>query len=148
MYQDKLKIFLAEDDIDDRSFFKDAFEEVKMKHILKIFEDGISLMDYLEREDAIIPDIIFMDINMPGLSGMECLKDIRTSQKLSEIVVAIYSTSASPSNIEDAFIEGANVYIKKPDEFSALKKIISEITNISWQYITDGLNRQNFMLSY
>jgi CheY-like chemotaxis protein len=148
MYQDKLKIFLAEDDIDDRSFFKDAFEEVKMKHILKIFEDGISLMDYLEREDAIIPDIIFMDINMPGLSGMECLKDIRTSQKLSEIVVAIYSTSASPANIEDAFIEGANVYIKKPDEFSALKKIISEITNISWQYITDGLNRQNFMLSY
>ncbi|MBY8962705.1 response regulator [Flavobacterium sp. D11R37] len=148
MYQDKLKIFLAEDDVDDRSFFKDAFEEVKVKHTLEIFEDGMSLMDYLNKQESVLPDIIFMDINMPGLSGMECLREIRSSQNLSEIVVAIYSTSASPANIEEAFIEGANVYITKPDEFSALKKIITEITNISWQYVTDGLNRQNFMLSY
>ncbi|WP_297333499.1 response regulator [Flavobacterium sp.] len=148
MYQDKLKIFLAEDDIDDRSFFKDAFEEIKVKHTLEIFEDGITLMEHLKQEDIMLPDIIFMDINMPGLSGMECLKDIRSDKRLSEIVVAIYSTSASPANVEEAFIEGANIYIKKPDEFSALKKIITDITNISWQYVTDGLNRQNFMINY
>lgn len=147
MYPDQLHILLAEDDQDDRLFFKDAFDEVKIKHSLTMFEDGIELMGYLHDTD-VLPHIIFLDLNMPGKSGLECLKEIRSNNRLRDISIAIYSTSSSNANIEDTFIAGANIYIKKPNDFNALKKILSEVIYINWQYVTDGLNRENFMLNY
>jgi CheY-like chemotaxis protein len=147
MYTEKLHILLAEDDQDDRLFFKDAFNAVKIEHTLTMFEDGNEIMDYLNNcED--LPHIVFLDLNMPGKSGIECLKEIRSNPDLRDLSVAIYSTSASNQNIEETFILGANVYIKKPKDFAALKKIISDVIHINWQYVTDGLNRENFMLSY
>jgi len=147
MYPEKLHILLADDDPDDRLFFKDAFDAIKIDHSLTMFEDGLDLMAYLHDTNE-LPHIVFLDLNMPGKSGMECLKEIRSNSALRDLSVAIYSTSASNANIEDTFIAGANVYIKKPKDFSALKKIISDVVHINWQYVTDGLNRENFMLSY
>jgi len=147
MYPATLHILLAEDDQDDRLFFRDAFDEVKIEHTLAEFEDGIDLMNYLHDTD-VLPHIVFLDLNMPGKSGLECLKEIRSNNRLRDLSVAIYSTSASNNNIEETFIAGANVYIKKPKDFSTLKKIISDVIHINWQYVTDGLNRENYMLSY
>lgn len=147
MYPDKLQILLAEDDQDDRLFFKDAFDAVKIEHDLKMFEDGTALMEYILNTTE-LPHIVFLDLNMPGKSGLECLKEIRANNRLRDISVAIYSTSASNNNIEETFILGANVYIKKPKDFLTLKKIISDVIHINWQYVTDGLNRENYMLSY
>lgn len=147
MYPEKLHISLAEDDQDDRLFFKDAFDAVKIEHTLKMFEDGTEIMNYL-KSSAELPHIIFLDLNMPGKSGIECLKEIRRDDRLRDLSVAIYSTSSSNSNIEETFILGANIYIRKPKDFAALKKIISDVIHINWQYVTDGLNRENFMLSY
>ena len=147
MEPEKLHILLAEDDQDDRLFFKKAFDVLKIQHSLTILDDGFALMDYLNDTD-VLPHVVFLDLNMPGKSGMECLKEIRSDSRLREICVAIYSTSTSNNNIEEAFISGANVYIKKPNDFDALKKILSEVIYINWQYVTDGLNRENFMLNY
>lgn len=147
MYPERLHILLAEDDQDDRLFFKDAFDAVKIEHTLTMFEDGIEIMKYLENCTE-LPHIVFLDLNMPLKSGIECLREIRRNPKLQELSIAIYSTSASNSNIEDTFILGANVYIKKPKDFATLKRIISDVIHINWQYVTDGLNRENFMLSY
>lgn len=148
IHHDQLRIFLAEDDPEDRTFFKDAFDAIRMRHTLTMFEDGSALMEYLNTEDIELPDIIFMDVAMPGLSGMECLRAIRSAGKLSHIVVAIYSVTSSPAKVEKAFVEGANIYIKKPAEFAELRKIIIDVTNRSWQYMTDGLNRKNFVVNY
>lgn len=147
MYPEKLHILLAEDDQDDRLFFKDAFDAVKIEHTLMMFEDGNELMEHLKNTSE-LPHIVFLDLNIPGKSGMECLKEIRNNSRLREISVAIYSTSASNNNIEETFILGANVYIRKPKDFAILKKIISDVIHINWQYVTDGLNRENYMLSY
>jgi len=147
MYPDKLNILLAEDDQDDRMFFKDAFDSVKIEHNLTMFENGADLMAYLTDTDD-LPHIVFLDLNMPGKSGIECLKEIRSNKRLQDISVAIYSTSATNGNVEETFVLGANVYIKKPREFATLKKIISDVIQINWQYVTDGLDRENYMLSY
>ena len=147
MYPETLHIALAEDDADDRMFFNNAFNEIKLKHTLSVFEDGIELMDYLHDTDA-LPHIVFLDLNMPGKSGLECLKEIRADKRLREMSVAIYSTLASDCNQEETFIAGANVYIKKPNDFNVLKKILAEVISINWQYVTDGLDRENFMLNY
>lgn len=71
----------------------------------------------------------------------------KKTEHLKDIIIAIYSTSSSDEDIEDTFIEGANIYIKKPSDFNALKKIINEVITLNWHYHTSGLNRDNFLLS-
>ncbi|TRW27333.1 response regulator [Flavobacterium zepuense] len=142
-----LHIMLADDDEDDRLFFKEAFEEVKIKYDITTFNDGEQLMEYLNVDGNPLPDIVFLDLNMPRKSGMECLKEIRNSERLKRISVAIYSTSSSEQDIEDTFVAGANVYIKKPNDFNMLKKVLSDVVHINWQYIVDGLNKDSFILS-
>lgn len=142
-----LHIMLADDDEDDRLFFEEAFEEVKIKYRITTFNDGEQLMEHLYDANNPMPDIIFLDLNMPRKSGIECLKEIRNDERLKRISVAIYSTSSSEQDIEDTFVSGANVYIKKPNDFNMLKKILSDVVHINWQYITDGLNKDSFILS-
>jgi CheY-like chemotaxis protein len=147
MRPNQLNIMLADDDEDDRLFFREAFEEVKIKTNITTFNNGVQLMDYLNDSTHPLPDIIFLDLNMPRKSGLECLQEIRNDERLRQLSVAIYSTSSSEKDIEDTFIQGANVYIKKPSDFGKLKKILSDVVNMNWQYITNGLNKDSFILN-
>jgi CheY-like chemotaxis protein len=147
MRPNHLHIMLADDDEDDKLFFTEAFEVVKIKNSITTFDDGAQLMDHLNTDTNALPDIVFLDLNMPRKSGLECLKEIRSSERLRELSVAIYSTSSSEQDIEDTFIAGANVYIKKPNDFNKLTKVLSDVVLINWQYITDGLNKEGFILS-
>lgn len=147
MRPNHLNIMLADDDEDDRLFFEEAFEEVKIKTKITTFINGVELMNHLNDSKNPLPDIIFLDLNMPRKSGLECLQEIRNSDRLKQLTVAIYSTSSSEKDIEDTFIQGANVYIKKPSDFNKLRKIISEVVNMNWQYITNGLNKDSFILN-
>lgn len=142
-----LHIMLADDDEDDRLFFKEAFEEVKIDYKLTTFNDGEQLMSYLSVDGNELPHIIFLDLNMPRKSGMECLREIRNTDSLKHISVAIYSTSSAEQDIEETFNTGANVYIKKPNDFNMLKKVLSDVVHINWQYIADGMSKESFILS-
>jgi len=146
MNSDYINIALADDDEDDRLFFTDAFDELKLKSKVLLFKDGIELMEYLNDGDNTLPSLLFLDLNMPKKSGLECLKDIKATERLREMVIAIYSTSASEEDIENTFVKGANVYIKKPNDFEKLKKVLSEVVTTNWQYQTSGLNKDNFLL--
>ena len=147
MQKDLIYVLLADDDEDDRNFFKEAFEEIKIKTRVQIVNDGMELMDYLTKADTTLPHILFLDLNMPLKNGMECLQEIKRIERLKDISVAIYSTSSTDEDIEETFVRGANVYIKKPNDFSSLKKVLSEVVTINWQYHTSGLNRDTFLLN-
>lgn len=140
-------VLLADDDEEDRLFFKEAFEIIKIKTVVKTVNDGIELMNHLTQNGNVLPNILFLDLNMPRKSGMECLVEIKNLDHLKEMAVAIYSTSASEHDIEDAFVKGANVYIKKPNDFGALRKLLEEVITMNWHYQTSGLNRDSFLLS-
>jgi len=146
MTTDFINICLADDDEDDRLFFTDAFEELKINTKVSTFKDGVELMDYLNHEDSVLPNVLFLDLNMPKKNGVECLLEIKKNEKLNDIAIAIYSTSSSEEHIEETFINGANIYIKKPNDFDNLKKILSEVVTINWQYHTSGLNKDNFLM--
>jgi len=146
MAQDIMNVFLADDDKDDRTFFSDAFEDLKIQTKVSLFNDGQQLMDYLLQPLSILPNILFLDLNMPIKSGIECLHEIKTIDRLKNIAIAIYSTSASDEDIEQTFISGANIYIKKPSDFKTLQKILSDVVSINWQYQTSSLNKDNFLL--
>ncbi|RYJ42539.1 response regulator [Flavobacterium beibuense] len=147
MHLSHLHIMLADDDEDDRLFFTEAFEEVKIKYSITTLKDGVELMNHLVKKENPLPDIIFLDLNMPRKSGLECLKEIRDNERLKNISVAIYSTSSSEQDVEQTFVLGANVYIKKPTDFTDLKKILTDVVHINWQYITDGLNKDSFIMN-
>ncbi|MBS7256005.1 response regulator [Flavobacterium branchiicola] len=146
MQKNALYILLADDDEDDRLFFKDAFEEIKIQTNVNFVHDGMQLMDHLNDPENKLPDILFLDLNMPKKTGKECLIEIKKSERLKDIIIAIYSTSSSEEDIEDTFIQGANIYIKKPSDFNTLKKLINEVVTVNWHYHTSGLNRDNFLL--
>jgi CheY-like chemotaxis protein len=90
-----------------------------------------------------MPHILFLDLNMPYMSGFECLKVIRADVRFKDVSIAIYSTSSSEKDIEETFVEGANIYIKKPNDFAKLKKV-KDVLNINWQFHSSGLNETFF----
>lgn len=146
MQKDFILITLADDDEDDRMFFTDAFDELKINTVVNTVNDGAALMKFLDDPESILPNIIFLDLNMPLKSGIECLKEIKGNSKFEDIAIAIYSTSSSEEDIENTFVLGANIYIKKPSDFGKLKDVLSEVVTLNWQYHTSGLSKDNFLL--
>ena len=86
-------ILLADDDIDDCIFFKEALEDLPFSATLFTVSDGVQLMNYLSAKTDILPDALFLDLNMPRKSGYECLSEIRSVDKLKDIPIFIFSTS-------------------------------------------------------
>jgi CheY-like chemotaxis protein len=142
-----IHILLADDDENDRLIFIDAFEEMKLKTVVTTVKDGIELIQYLQSPGVILPHVLFLDLNMPRKGGMECLAEIKQNNCFKDIAIAIYSTSASDEDVEETFVRGANVYIKKPSDFEQLKKILTKVITVNWQYHTSGLNREVFLLN-
>jgi CheY-like chemotaxis protein len=141
-----LMILLADDDETDRLLFKEAFGELKIKSAVHTVNNGIQLMDYLSKNDAALPHLIFLDLNMPRKNGLECLKEIRSNGKFKEISIVIYSTSASKHDIDETFREGANVYIKKPSDFSILKQLLAKVVSPTRLYQNPSFNIEKFLL--
>lgn len=139
-----LKVILTDDDEDDRLFFQEAIEAVDIKTNLKLFNNGKDLMAYLKTAND-MPHLIFLDLNMPLKTGKECLREIKLDERLKDVIIAIYSTSSSEQDIEDTFLHGANIYIKKPSDFKSLQKSIEKVLKINWQYHTSNLNRKTFL---
>ncbi|WP_435353117.1 response regulator [Emticicia sp. SJ17W-69] len=147
MQNEPVHVLLADDDEDDRNFFIDALNELKINTVISVVKDGKELINHLSQTDISLPHVLFLDINMPYKSGIDCLNEIKKNDRLKDIAIAIYSTSGSEKDIEETFIKGANVYIKKPDSFPLLKKVLSQVITLNWQYHTSGLNRDTFLLS-
>jgi len=140
-------ILMADDDADDRQFFSEAISELKMENKFTVFKDGGELMDYLQHPETDLPHILFLDLNMPCKTGFDCLKEIRQTARFNDLSIAIYSTSSSEEDIENSFIGGANIYIKKPNDFVKLKKAIKDVVNINWQFHSSGMNMETFLFS-
>ncbi|MBK6264088.1 response regulator [Marivirga sp. S37H4] len=142
-----IKILLADDDEDDRLFFEDAIDALPLRTSLKMVENGKELMDYLLLSESPLPDVIFLDLNMPGKNGLDYLTEIRAHPKLQSISVAVYSTSSSEKDIEESFVRGANIYINKPNDFNDLKDVLKKVICTNWQYLNTSFNKESFLLS-
>lgn len=140
-----MKVVLVDDDEDDRLFFSDALQEIDINTDLKEFHNGQELLTYLSNSGKELPQLIFLDLNMPVMNGFECLKKIRKNPDLKDLVVAIYSTSSSERDIEETFVNGANIYINKPNKFKDLKKAIAQVVKRNWQYEENKLDKANFL---
>lgn len=122
--QKTIKIFLADDDEDDRILFSEALSELPVNCKIFHYKDGIHLMAQLMIKETPLPDIIFLDINMPLMNGDDCLKKIRETERICKLPVFIYSTSFNKMEVGRFHTLGANGYLQKPTSFNQLKTLL------------------------
>lgn len=132
MPKESIRIYLADDDEDDCMLFQEALEEVNEKIDLTVSRDGEELMKTFDKKVPPPPQVLFLDLNMPRKSGFECLKEMKQNEKLKDIPVVVFSTSADLEYIEKTFQGGANYYARKPGTFVLLKKLIEKVISIDW----------------
>ena len=127
-----LHILLADDDMDDRTFFDKALSEIPITTKLSTVNNGEQLMDWLFGNADRLPDVLFLDLSMPRKTGFECLAEIKENEKLRSLTVIMLTTSFTRGiDLEDNLIStltkmGAAAYIRKPIEFSVLKQVIHQ----------------------
>ncbi|GGF29481.1 response regulator [Flavobacterium limi] len=139
-------ILLADDDLDDCEFFAEVFTRNFPEVKLSISSDGGKLMSLLGSPPDPTADLIFLDLNMPIMSGPECLEKIRNSDTLKDNIVIIFSTSSSQSDIAKMYSLGANYFITKPADFNDLKNLISKALAIVGETETSRPAFENFYI--
>jgi CheY-like chemotaxis protein len=117
---------LVEDDEDDQDFFKYALKKLDIPVELVIADDGAYALQKLE-EEAFTPDVIFMDLNMPRLNGLECIREIKKNPRIKDIPVYIYSTAHEYQNNIDISSLGIKQYLEKPGDVMGLIPILSRV---------------------
>ena len=141
-----INLLLADDDEDDCQFFKEALEVLPFKSTINVVNDGEQLMRLLSAENTILPDILFLDLNMPRKSGYECLAAIKLIPKLKTLPVVVYSTSIGNDILNLLNDVGANFYIQKPGNFSDLKTLILEAIVLVTQKKTPQTLNETFVI--
>ena len=141
-----IHILLADDDDDDRLLFTEAIAELELNTVVQTVVNGLQLMEFLHSRNTLLPDILFLDLNMPLKGGLQCLKEIRCSDKFKNIVIAIYSTSDNPKDVEETFLDGANIYLTKPNDFNTLKKLLNNAISSALLYSGNSLKTEKLLL--
>ncbi|HJY12810.1 MAG TPA: response regulator [Flavobacterium sp.] len=144
MNKQHYNLLLADDDEDDCAFFKEALDELSLPVSLVVVNDGVQLMDYLSTNN--LPDMLFLDLNMPRKNGHECLKEIKEINELNSMPVIIFSTSLDTEIVDLMYQKGATYYIRKPGEFSKLKKVIGNAVDVVSENKLKQPVREHFVL--
>ena len=142
-----LNILLADDDQDDCYFFGKALKQLPMSTELTTVRDGDELIQRLIDETQNLPDVLFLDINMPRKTGIECIVEIKSMIRLKDLPIVMYSTSNEPEKIKALFKNGVNVYIHKPNDFTELKQVIYHALPISTENELFPKNHVKFILN-
>ncbi len=128
----ELTVFYADDDTDDLDFFRDVINSIGQKIRLFTHDRGDNLLTAL-RNPPPVPQIIFLDLNMPGKSGFDVLEELKSSEEFKDIPVVAFSTSSDDHNVSKCMKLGASFYVTKSTSFDSLKKSIEHTLNIDWK---------------
>lgn len=139
-------LLLADDDEDDCLFFKEALSFLPFNVNLSIVNDGGALMKFLSDNLQNLPDILFLDLNMPRKNGFECLLEIKMIAELQNLPIIVFSTSLDPIIVDSVFERCAIYYIRKPCDFAKLKKVIYDALMITRENNFQQPERANFIL--
>jgi CheY-like chemotaxis protein len=126
-----IEVLLVEDDPGDVLMTQEAFEEHKVRNHLTVVSDGAEALSYLRREgqyaDAIRPDLILLDLNLPRRDGREVLEEIKKDDLLGRIPVVVLTTSSADEDIMRSYQLHANAYVTKPVDFDQFIAVIRRI---------------------
>ena len=119
--------FLADDDVDDQMLFLEALMEINSNIRCTIAKNGEEALLILQDRNGQIPDYIFLDLNMPRMSGLKCLLELKKINAISHVPVIIYSTSSQKEYIDESMKLGATHFFVKPSNFRGLMAFIQDL---------------------
>jgi CheY-like chemotaxis protein len=120
-------ILIVDDDNEDRELFREAIAEIDPAIRCYSAQDGKEALNQMNHELVVLPDFIFLDINMPVMNGRECLIEIKKSTRLRQIPVIMYSTTSDTNEISGFYTLGAHDFLIKPSTFKKLVEALSSI---------------------
>jgi CheY-like chemotaxis protein len=121
-----INIFLVEDNMGDIRLTQEALADSKIRNNLEVAMDGEKAMRML-REGDYRPDVIFLDLNMPRVSGREVLIEIKSDPKLKDIPVVILTTSQDEEDVLQSYSNYCNCYISKPVDLEQFTRMVQSI---------------------
>jgi CheY-like chemotaxis protein len=122
-------VYIADDDSDDVYFVRSAFDQVGLDVKLEHFMNGRELMEALQLQKD-LPNLVFLDLNMPVMDGKEALRLIRGDNRLHDIPVVILSTSSQKNEQENCMTCGAAGYFVKPFSFNRYLEIVRQVKEL------------------
>ncbi len=126
-----IEILLVEDNEGDVGLVEEVFEDARIRNIIHVAEDGEEAMQFLNKEKKFVnaptPDLILLDLNLPGKDGREVLEEIKTDDKLKSIPVVVLTTSKAEEDIIKSYDLHANSYITKPVDFDQFIRVVKSI---------------------
>ena len=131
------KILLVEDNPADSRLFQEALKAADSPHTMSVARDGVEALQMLGRghdsSTVALPDLILLDLNLPGMSGWELLNVIKEDKELRQIPVVILTSSHSPDDIANAYRSHANSYLCKPVRLAEMFDLVAEIQRYWFQ---------------
>lgn len=127
MISDTNRVWLVDDDPDDQYLFTQALHSREPAPDCECFLSAEDMLKSLNASDSINPDLIVLDLNMPGMDGMQALVQLKQTDHTCHIPVVIYTTSQSDLDIADCYRLGANSLMVKPGSYSELVQKIQQL---------------------
>jgi CheY-like chemotaxis protein len=124
-------VLLADDDRDDHYFFREVLQDVNSALRFDVAADGGELLVLLQHY---VPDILFLDLDMPVKNGLECLREIRSNPTTNDLPVVVFSSTTRSVNIDTAYDMGADLFFIKPSTFDELKSSLTALLSLEWQH--------------
>jgi len=128
-----IEILLVEDNPGDARLTLEAFKEGKVPNNITVVKDGVEALAFLRQEgpydDAKLPDLILLDLNLPRKSGREVLAEIKEDENLKRIPVVVLTTSANKEDVARAYSHHANCYVTKPVDLEQFLRCVHSIEN-------------------
>jgi CheY-like chemotaxis protein len=147
MITQSINILLADDDKADCLLFKDALAELPVSATLTIVRNGEKAIEELTKKGNKLPDVLFLDLNMPRKNGFATLGAIKRCRELQNLPVIIITTASSQEMIKIVFRDAAHYYICKPADFLQLKKVIYEALTLITQKNIPLPTEGNFIIT-
>ncbi|MEV0629956.1 response regulator [Nonomuraea wenchangensis] len=126
-----IEVLLVEDDQGDILLTREAFDLNKVRNRLHVVNDGEQAVAFLRREgsyaDVPCPDLILLDLNLPRMSGLEVLSEIKADPVLATIPVVVLTTSEAEEDILHSYRLHANAYVTKPVDFDQFIRVVRQI---------------------
>jgi DNA-binding NarL/FixJ family response regulator len=129
-YQQGIRsIFITDDDEDDQGMLKDALKDISPAYKIETFRTCAELFAMLEHFTA---DMLFVDLDMPGKNGLQCIKDIKANDTTAKVPIVVFSSTSRESNIEVAYQAGAHLFMVKPSSYFGLINTLRKVLSLDW----------------
>jgi CheY-like chemotaxis protein len=128
-----IELLIVEDDPGDVLLTREALADSSIPHNLRVVEDGEAAIAYLRQtgvhKDALRPDLVFLDLNLPRLDGREVLAQVKTDPALATIPIIVFTTSGAQEDVVRSYELHVNAYVTKPVDLDNFTRVVRQVDN-------------------